>query len=645
MIAIAAKDLSKSYGVDIIFKDVSFTIEEKEKVGIVGPNGTGKSTLFSILTGKLPADSGEYFTMKDSKIAHMEQNVNIMSEKNILEFTLEVFEKQIKLEKIIDQLHEKIAETAEDADLNSKYLKEYSEKIEEFENINGYSYMSLAKGTLIGLGFKEDDFKKKVSVLSGGEKSRLLLAKMLLSESDIMLLDEPTNHLDMNSINWLENYLSNQDKTVIVISHDRFFLDALTTKTIDMEGGTSTVYNLPYSEFIVKKEEDYEQKLKEYAENQAEIKRQQDIIDKLRAYGREKHIKRARSREKALQKMEKKDKPVKAREAKEILFTAKVKSGRDVLAVRDLSKSYPNKPLFSGINFDIYRGEKIALLGANGTGKTTIFDILLGKNNQDSGDVKFGTNVHTEYFSQEREDLNMENSVFEEISDTYPSLNNTQIRTYLAAFLFTGDEVFKEIKTLSGGEKSRVSLLKMMLSNSNFILLDEPTNHLDIMSKEVLENALISSDLTVLVISHDRYFLDKVPDRILELENGNITEYLGGYSDMLEKKSELAERQLPSETFPKEETKTQKAERRKKEKEQLKQIKDLKNKEKEITDKITQIEIMIEGFDEELCKEQVYTDPEKTKEIVYKKNDAQKQLDELLEKWEEINEHIEEMED
>lgn len=641
MIAVSVKDLRKSYGVDEIFKNVSFTIEIGEKVAVVGQNGAGKTTLFNIIAGLDGKDSGEIIIPKDIKIAYMQQNVNIVSDKNIYDYVLEVFSYQIELEKEIEKLHEEIGAAKDEKKLETLY-DIYAKKTEEFSENNGYAYSSLVKGALIGLGFSEADMDKTVDMLSGGEKSRLLLAKMLLSDSDLLLLDEPTNHLDMDSVVWLENYLSQQKKTVLVISHDRFFLDNLTTKTIDMENKTAEVFNFPYSKYVQKKQELYLKKLKDYLSDKQEIQRQKEIIEKLRSFGREKQIKRARSREKLLEKLPEPEKPTNSKTIKNIFFTSKIKSGNDVLKAENISKAFDEKQLFRNGNFAIYRGEKVALIGANGSGKTTLFNIIMEKERLDSGSISIGANVHIEYFSQEREDLNLKNTVFQEIQDAYPYLNNTMIRNYLAAFLFTGDDVFKEISLLSGGEKSRISLLKIMLSDANFILMDEPTNHLDIMSREVLENAIISSDMTVFVISHDRYFLNKVPDKILALENGDINEYHGNFTYMTEKKRAIAEIKEYGE-IKEEETRTQREIRKKKTKEEKQKISSLKKEEKNITSKIEQTEEAIKTLDKKLCEEEVYTNPELTKQIVYEKKDLEESLQRLYADWEEINMLLEEI--
>lgn len=642
MITINVKNLTKTYGTETIFKDVSFSIEQNEKVAIVGPNGCGKTTLFNVITEKEGRSSGEIYISKDLKIGYMEQNINLTSYKTVIDMALEVFEDLKLMEKEIEDLHKKIAEHANDEKKLNEYMKIYSEKIEEFEEKGGYSYNSMARGILIGLGFNEKDLDKKVDLLSGGEKSRLLLAKMLLEDSDILLLDEPTNHLDMDSISWLESFLINLNKTILIISHDRYFLDNLTTRTIDMSYKTAKVYNASYSKYKKMKEELFEKEIKDYELNVQEIKRQEEIIRKLKSFNREKQIKRAESREKALEKMERIEKPVRLRTKANIVFKSSIQSGKDVLKVENLSKKYGERTLFEDSSFDIYRGEKICLIGPNGSGKTTLFNILLGLEEPTTGDIHYGTNVNKKYFDQERTDLNENNTIIEEVWNEYPNLVESKIRTYLGGFLFRGDDVFKDISSLSGGEKSRVSLLKLMLSNANFLFMDEPTNHLDIDSKEVLEDAILSYDSTVFIISHDRYFLNKVPDRIFAIENGKIVEYLGNYDYMMEKREEKEDLKKYKESINKKQlTKTELKEIKRKEKEERKQITNLKKEEKNILKQISETEEKIKSLDNKLCLEEVYKDSEKTREIIIEKNALSEKIEKLYEKWEEITEILE----
>ena len=642
MVSLSINNLKKTYGVDVIFDNVSFTINEREKVGIVGKNGAGKTTLFNIIADIEKADSGDIFIAKDSNVDYMSQNINISSEKTVIEEVLTVFEDLINLENEIREIEHQISLYHDDVQKSEELLKIYSRKTEYFAENDGYSYNSLARGVLIGLGFSSEELNKDVNLLSGGEKSRLLLAKILLKKPNILLLDEPTNHLDMDSISWLETFLKNYNGTVLIISHDRYFLNTLTVKTIDMSRKTAKMYNFSYENYVIEKEKDEELEMKNYELNKAEIKRQKEIIEQLKAFGREKQVKRARSREKALDKMEVIDRPVKEKLKSNIMFESSVKSGKDVIQVENISKSFGERKLFENVSMDIYRSEKIAIIGANGAGKTTFFNILLGLETPDSGSVSYGTNVNKEYFNQERTDLNMENNVISEVWNSYPNLKEVQVRNYLAGFLFTGDEVFKKIDDLSGGEKSRISLLKLMLSKANLLFMDEPTNHLDIASKEILEDAICAYDGTVFVISHDRYFLNKVPDRIFELKDGKFTEYLGNYDYMMEKKAEIEDYNNFLKSQENSPTKTQIKTQKRKDKELEKERKKLKNDEKKLLDEIHRLEEKIVHIDKELCKEEVYTDAQKMKDYSREKIEIQDKIEDLYEKWEVLSIMLEE---
>lgn len=643
MIALSVNNLKKTYGVELIFENVSFTVEENEKVGIVGVNGAGKTTFFNMITGIEGKDGGDIFIAKDKKIGYMSQNVNITSEKTLLSEALSVFEELMILEKEIQDLAQQIADNHEDEKLTAKLMKIFDGKTQEFTSKDGYSYMSKTKGMLKGLGFSDEEMGKQVSLFSGGEKSRLLLAKILLLNPDILLLDEPTNHLDMDSVHFLESFLKNLNATVIIISHDRYFLNTLTTKTIEFSNHTATVYPVSYEKYVQEKEKNRLLAEKNYELNQKEIKRQEEVIAKLKAFGREKQVKRANSRQKALDKMEKVQPPPHLAKKSRIVFETSIKSGKDVLQAENLSKSFAQKKLFENVGFDIYSGEKIALIGANGTGKTTLFNILLGKEKADSGDITYGVNVNPAYFNQERNDLSQTGDIFSEIHNSYPYLTQTQVRTYLGGFLFIGEDVFKEISTLSGGEKSRVSLLKLMLSKANFLFLDEPTNHLDIASKEILEDALCAYEGTAFIISHDRYLLNKVPNRIFELADGKITEYLGNYDYMMDKKKEAQEiQEYLNESREEKTTRTRKKEDRKKQKEEQKKLQALKKEEKQLLQDIAKTEEEIHACDVELCKEEVYTDGKKASEISNMKLSYEKTLKDLYAKWETIMQQIEE---
>ena len=636
MISIAMNNIKKSFGVDVILEDISFTINEGERVALVGSNGTGKTTLFKIITKEVDYDLGDIFYAKDLSIGYLSQHVDKENDNTLIEEVLTVFEEVMLLEKEIRVLEHDIAEAGslEDHDKLDRLMKQYTKKTDEFTKINGYAYNSEAKGILIGLGFKEEDLSKKVRMLSGGEKTRVMLGKLLLKKPDILLLDEPTNHLDTDSVQWLEAFLRQYRGTIFVISHDRYFLDQLTNRTFELFNKSIRVYNGNYSYYVSQREIQAELDEKAYEENLAERKRQQEVIDQLKAFGREKQVKRARSREKLLDKMEVVEKPNYMKKRAKITFEPSVKSGKDVLKARGLSKSYGERCLFQNVDLDIYRGEKIALIGANGAGKSTLFNILLGVDKSFDGDIDFGTNVYPVYFDQERDDLQPDKTVLEEVWSTYPNFTETKVRNMLGAFLFTGDEVYKLIGTLSGGEKARISLLKLMLSDSNFLFLDEPTNHLDIESKEVLEDAITNYEGTVFVISHDRYFLNKVPDQILVLEDQSVKSYLGNYDYYIEKRAaEKAALEFANQSEDTT-TKTQLKIQRKKDKEKEKEEKKLKKQITETEEAIHNTELEIENLNELLCLEEIYSNPEKVKEVAEQKSDKEKILHELMSTWE-----------
>lgn len=641
MITLALNNISKSYGIDTIIEQVTFSLNEYEKVGLVGINGAGKSTLFKIISGELQQDTGTVFLSKDTSVGYLEQNVSIDSDNTLYEEVLDVFHDVMLLERELRSLERRIAEHSEDETALESLMKTYALKSEEFSRINGYAYHSEAKGILIGLGFREEEMNKKVNTLSGGEMTRLMLSKLLLKKPNLLLLDEPTNHLDMNSVQWLEVYLKMYKGNVIVISHDRYFLDQLIGRTLELRNKTLYVYNGNYSYYLAKKDLEEELAIKSYKDNQAELKRQQEIIRQLKAFGREKQVKRARSREKLLSKMDKVEKPQILQQQARISFSPSVQSGYEILHAYDLEKSYGNRHLFSKIRLDIYRGEKVALIGPNGSGKTTLFRILLGKETQDEGEITYGTNVQPAYFDQTRSDLTASNTVMEEVWQSYPHLKETQLRNMLAAFLFTGDDVFKLISDLSGGEKSRISLLKLMLSTSNFLFLDEPTNHLDIQSKEVLENALTAYEGTLFFISHDRYFLNKVADRILVLTENGVEEYLGNYDYYQEKLAE--QREALNILHPPESiNKTQIKQQKKKEKEKEKERKAIKKKISAIEECISSLEEKIEQLDHELCKEEVYTSQNESVRVQREKEETNKKLQEAMTDWEQLLLELEE---
>ena len=638
MIILSCNNLTKSFGVESILENISFTVNEGDKIGVIGVNGTGKTTLFKIISGIYGYDSGEIYTSKDCEIGYLEQNTNFYSDNTIFTEVLEVFSDLIKMEEDLRKMECEISDKSSETnspDLQ-KLMDNYSHKLELFQNSNGYGYKSEAKGVLKGLGFNDDELEKPIKILSGGEKTRVLLAKLLLRKPTLLLLDEPTNHLDSDALEWLELFLKQYKGTVILISHDRYFLDQSVNRIFEIHNKKLKAYNGNYSYYVEKSAIDKEIERKTYEDQQKEIKKQEESIERLKAYGREKHLKRARSKEKALSKIEVLDRPDGERKRAKIKFIPAVESGNDVLAVRDVEMSFPDKVLFKDLNLDIYRGEKVALIGPNGAGKSTLFKIIMNEIQPMEGEVKFGTNVNTAYFHQEQKTLNLENSVIDEIWDANPHLTQTEVRNMLGAFLFENEDVFKKISSLSGGERARVAILKLILSQSNFLLLDEPTNHLDIDSKEVLEEALVNYTGTIFTISHDRYFLNKVVDKILVLGENGVTEYLGNYDYYIEKKRQLSEMNKEENTETK--TKTQLKEEKRKEKEQREIERRSKNKIKKLEDDIEQTEKKIAGLDMMLCQEEIYSNPEKSKEVNLEKAELEDKLASLYEKWEQIME-------
>lgn len=619
MIVLSCNNLNKSFGIDSILENVNFTVNEYDKIGIIGVNGTGKTTLFKIISGIYGYDSGDIYTSKDCEIGYLEQNTNFHSENTILEEVLEVFKDVIEMEKYLRDLEHKISEESSNTNSTTleKLMNEYSNKLEAFSDMNGYGYKSEAKGVLKGLGFSDEDMDKPISILSGGEKTRVLLGKLLLKKPTLLLLDEPTNHLDSEAIEWLEVFLKQYKGTVILISHDRYFLDQVVNRIFEIHNKKLKTYNGNYSDFIKASAIEKELELKKFEDQQKDIKKQEESIERLKAFGREKHLKRARSKEKALAKVDVLDKPEAYRKKAKIEFNPSVTSGNDVLQLRDISMGYGERILFKDLNLDIYRGEKVALIGANGIGKSTLFKIIMNEITPLSGDIKFGTNVNVSYFHQEQKTLNLDNTIIDEIWEDNKQLTQTSLRTMLGAFLFEGEEVFKKISTLSGGERARVAILKLILSNANLLLLDEPTNHLDIDSKEVLEEALSSYTGTIFTISHDRYFLNTVVDKVLVLDENGITEYLGNYDYYIEKKKQVQE--MNTVEVIEEKTKTQLKEEKRKEREQREAEKKNRVKRQNIEKEIEETEAKIEEMDVLLCQEEVYSNPEKSKDVSLQK--------------------------
>ncbi len=629
---LACNNISKSFGIDEIIKNASFNIEEREKAAIVGINGAGKTTLLRIIMGEYQADSGEVIIAKDRTIGYLAQHQKLSGDNTIYDELLSVKKDIIELEQKIRRLELEM-HSKEGVELEA-VMEAYSKSTHQFELQNGYAYKSEVVGVLKGLGFDESDFEKKMNTLSGGQKTRVALGRLLLSKPDIIMLDEPTNHLDMNSIAWLENYLVNYDGSVIIVAHDRYFLDKVVTKVIEVERGIVSVFSGNYSDYAAKKKQLMDAKLKEYYNQQRDIKHQEEVIAKLKSFNREKSIKRAESREKLLDKIEVIDKPITEQETMHFKLEPAKESGNDVLSVEGLSKAFGGNRLFDNVSFEIKKGEKVALIGNNGTGKTTILKIINHIIEADAGKLKLGANVEIGYYDQEHNVLHMDKTAFDEIGDAYPDMTNTQIRNMLACFLFTGDDVFKKISDLSGGERGRVSLAKLMLSNANFLILDEPTNHLDIMSKEILESALNRYTGTVLYVSHDRYFINKTASRIMELSANTVTNYIGNYDYYLEKRDILAPKevkQVSSEknTAVKDDWKAQKEEQAKLRKRQ--------NDIAKIEKSIEQLEKDNSELDEQLALPEVYSDVKQLMKLNEKKQEIEKKLEKLYEDWEALS--------
>lgn len=668
---LSCSNISKSFGTDSILNHVSFHIEEREKAAVVGINGAGKSTLLKIIVGELAPDKGSVVIAKGKTLGYLAQHQDLDSGQTIYDELLEVKRPIIEMEERLRTLEVNM-KRSQGEELESLY-QTYSRLSHEFELANGYAWKSEITGVLKGLGFLEEEFSKPVSTLSGGQKTRVSLGKLLLSKPDIILLDEPTNHLDMESIAWLENYLLNYQGTVVIVAHDRYFLDRVVTKVVELDNGSSTVFQGNYSAYSEKKAMLRASILKAYLNQQQEIKHQEEVITKLRSFNREKSIKRAESREKLLNKIERIEKPTEVNDAMNITLEPDIVSGNDVLTVLGLTKGFDGQTLFSDVDFEIKRGERIAIIGNNGTGKTTILKIINGILAADAGEIRLGSRVHIGYYDQEHHVLHSEKTLFQELSDTYPNMNNTQIRNVLAAFLFTGDDVFKLIGDLSGGEKGRVSLAKLMLSEANFLILDEPTNHLDITSKEILENALTHYTGTVLYVSHDRYFINKTATRILDLTHNTLVNYIGNYDYYLEKRDTMEQlfSASPAASSKPSENNSQAAALAasgpvnaaslpwsgdrgnasssdsgdssgktdwKQQKEEQARLRKRQNELKKTEDAIHQLETRDGEIDSLLCQEDVFSDVAKLMELNAEKQSIAGQLEELYEKWEELAE-------
>ena len=634
---LACHGINKAFGEEIIVKDGSFHIEDHEKAALVGPNGAGKSTIFKIIAGELPSDGGSVILTKGKTMGYLAQHQDMNTDRSIYEEVRTAKADIIAMEQKIRQLELEMKDLSGDSLEN--HMDSYNRLTAAFERENGYAYESELTGVLKGLGFQEEEFTKPVNTLSGGQKTRVSLGKLLLTKPDILLLDEPTNHLDLNSITWLETYILNYPGAVLIVSHDRYFLNRIVTKVIEIENGELMTYSGNYTDYSQKKQQIREARIKEYLNQQQEIKHQEAVIEKLRSFNREKSIKRAESREKMLEKIKPLEKPIETNKDFQLKLEPATISGNDVLTVEHLSKAFPPQTLFSDISFEIKRGEHVAIIGDNGTGKTTLLKILNQVLPADNGTFTLGTNVQIGYYDQEHHVLHMEKTIFEEISDDYPTLTNTQIRNMLAAFLFTGDDVFKRISDLSGGERGRVSLAKLMLSEANFLILDEPTNHLDITSKEILEKALNNYTGTLLYVSHDRYFINQTATRILDLTHHTFVNYIGNYDYYLEKKEELTAAytenidmtsdsstdsgEVSASKLSWQEQKELQAKERKRQ-----------NELKKTEERISVLEDRDREIDELMVQEEIFTNSVKCQELAKEKVQIAEELETLYKNWE-----------
>lgn len=634
--------IDKSFVGETVLSDISFHINEQEKAAIVGVNGSGKSTLIKIIMGQLSADSGDIILSKDTTVGYLAQNQEYASDRTILEEMQDAKPEVGILERKIASLSAQMNE-ASGKELEA-LIKQFDQAQHRFDQINGYAYQSELVGVLKGLGFENEDFDKKIASLSGGEKTRVALAKMLLTAPDLIILDEPTNHLDMNAIHWLEGYLAQYNGAVLIVAHDRYFLDKIVSKVIEIRQTKSRVYLGNYTEYTKKRQEILDSLQKQYLNQQAEIKHQEEVIAKLKQFNREKSIKRAESREKMLDKIERIDKPIEENTKMHLLFTPKIQSGNDVLTVKGLSKRFADHVLFENIDFEIKRGEHVAIIGDNGSGKTTILKMINDLLTPDSGTITLGTNVEIGYYDQEHHVLHMEKTLFEEIQDEYPNMTNTEIRNLLAAFLFTEDDVFKQIKSLSGGERGRVSLAKLMLSDANFLILDEPTNHLDIDSKAILENAINHFEGTVLYVSHDRYFINTTAHRILDLTSQTMLNYIGNYDYYLDKKDAMEQAHLQTETKVSDVTASATATAsdtklswQQQKEEQARQRK-LEKELQAVETEIEELESDNEQIDTELSDPANGNDVAKLQELSKKRAENDARLEELMQRWESLSE-------
>lgn len=619
-------NIKKSYIDEETIRDGNLIVEDKDKIGLIGINGSGKSTLFNIITENLSYDEGEIFRKKDLKIGYLEQQLSLHTEGSIYDNCLSIFADLIELEKNLRNQEHIIAENPDNLD---EELMKYQRLQDEFHKRDGYSYNSKIRGTLIGLGFTEEDFDKDISTLSGGQKSRVALAMLLLEDADLLLLDEPTNHLDIGAISWLEKYLKDIDKAVIIISHDRYFLNNIVSKIVLLENGATKTYKGNYDNYMRQRKKDFEVLKRQYEDQQKEIKRQEEIIKRYMNLGRDRFIKQGKSRKKMLDKMQRIEMPTSNKKTN-LHFTTKKTSGRDVLEIKDLSKSFGDHQVFKGLNAFVYKNDKIGLIGPNGVGKSTLFKIIAEETSPTSGEVRLGSNVDVAFFYQELDNLSLDKTVMDEIWDEFPRLEHFQIRKYLAEFLFVGDDIFKTIDELSGGERGRLSLLKIMLKGANFLVLDEPTNHLDIDSKEILEDALLKYEGTVLSISHDRYFLNKTVDKIFEMTESGINTFLGNYDYYLEKTTEV---ETDDEDYK---SRTEIEREKREEREKRKKNKALRKENEKIEKEISTLEEKLSTIDSKLADSNTYSDYQLASDLSIERESLANTLEELYEKWMEL---------
>ncbi len=619
-------NIKKSYIDEETIRDGNLIVEDKDKIGLIGINGSGKSTLFNIITENLSYDEGEIFRKKDLKIGYLEQQLSLHTEGSIYDNCLSIFADLIELEKNLRNQEHIIAENPDNLD---EELMKYQRLQDEFHKRDGYSYNSKIRGTLIGLGFTEEDFDKDISTLSGGQKSRVALAMLLLEDADLLLLDEPTNHLDIGAISWLEKYLKDIDKAVIIISHDRYFLNNIVSKIVLLENGATKTYKGNYDNYMRQRKKDFEVLKRQYEDQQKEIKRQEEIIKRYMNLGRDRFIKQGKSRKKMLDKMQRIEMPTSNKKTN-LHFTPKKTSGRDVLEIKDLSKSFGDHQVFHDLNAFVYKNDKIGLIGPNGVGKSTLFKIIAGETSPTSGEVRLGSNVDVAFFYQELDNLSLDKTVMDEIWDEFPKLEHFQIRKYLAEFLFVGDDIFKTIDELSGGERGRLSLLKIMLKGANFLVLDEPTNHLDIDSKEILEDALLKYEGTVLSISHDRYFLNKTVDKIFEMTESGINTFLGNYDYYLEKTTEV---ETDDEDYK---SRTEIEREKREEREERKKNKALRKEKEKIEKEISTLEEKLSTIDSKLADSNTYSDYQLASDLSIERESLANTLEDLYEKWMEL---------